>query len=523
MIVPQHKFMLKKPEQTLAASPFAIAGGVNTVITNGAPIDPLSSVDAEFELCGWFLRMSLDDLGMAQRILDRTRDADMSHPIYRSILSAARALIAKNQVAGANAVLNYAAMNKLDVGGPEHLSQLINNPIGLVADESRLEQDVDLIIEYAVRRRVRKILQDRLNDLVTKPSVEVIRALADDSVSLQSTSEMVRREAVHISDPMQKVLEKLYADNPVVDAIATGFAELDAKLNGGLRDQDLIYLAGRPAMGKTAAAMSIARNISLDTSHRRPVLVFSLEMPDTALAGRLLASEAAIPAKAIQTNEVMSVPAYNEALQKVLPRFAEPSIETDADSRSDTSARLWIEDTPGLSLSDIRSKSRQFARDHGRPIIVIDYLQIIDQNNFLQGSNRSEENRSQAIGKISQGLKNLARELNTPVVVLSQLNRSLEQRANKHPIMSDLRDSGSLEQDADIILFLYRDVVYHPDTENPDEALVIVGKQRAGEMGIVALNFNASIVRFENRFFSSHAARAAPSASHYSQSYDDDN
>lgn len=456
---------------------------VNTVLPDGSLMDPLSSVDAEFELCGWLLRMNENDLPMAERFFDRIGENDFAHPIYRNIIGAARFLVARNQVCGATAVLDYAQINQIDVGGAKHLAQLINDPIGMVADEQRLNQDVDIILDYALRRRIRFLLSASLEDLATKPVALIVNELADVSLSLQNDAKVIRSEPRHISEIMNNVLVDLFDETPNSAPISTGIPELDHKLNGGIRDEDLVVIAGRPAMGKTAIALnSIGRNISFDTRHERPVLMYSLEMPAAALANRMLASEAGIPAKLFRNGQANEADFHN-ALAEVMPRFA-PLQNMDG-----SSSRLWIDDTPGLTLADVRARSRAFARKFGRPIIIVDYLQL------LAGA----EGDSKAVGAVSTGLKGLARELKTPVIALSQLNRSLESRTNKQPIMSDLRESGSIEQDADIILFLYRDVVYNPDTPDPDEALVIVGKQREGENGPVALRFNGPLVRYESR------------------------
>lgn len=462
-----------------------------TVLPAHAIIDPLSSPDAEFEICGWLLRMTAQDLPLAERLFDRLSEKDVSYPLYRNIIQAAKHLVAREQVAGATAVLDFAAVNSLDVGGPEHIAQLVNDPIGQLADEERLQQDVDIVLDYAVRRKIRSLLQSHLNELDTKPVHEIVTALADSSSALQNDSKVIRSEPVHISDIMDTVVTNMFDETPASAPISTGYEEVDSKLNGGLRDQDLIILAGRPAMGKTAMGINgVARNVSLDTRHRRPVLVFSLEMSGVSLGSRILASEAGIPAKYFRSGDVSS-PAFHQALEEVLPRFA-PIDGTE----ECTNSRLWIDDTPGLTLADVRTRSRQFARKYGRPVIIVDYLQL------LAGG----EADARAVGTVSTGLKNLARELNTPIVALSQLNRSLESRTNKQPIMSDLRESGNIEQDADIIMFLYRDVVYNPDTPDPEEALVIVAKQREGENGPIPLRFNGALVRYESRGASSMRA-----------------
>lgn len=484
----------------VSTSYVAAATQASTVLPADAMVDPLSSPDAEFEVCSWLLRLSSEDLDQGLRVLERLADTDVSLSLHKCIVEAARHFITRNQVCGASAVLDYAVTKGLDVGGADYLAQAVSDPICLAADLDRIHQDVEIILDYAARRRTRSMLQDRLNDLSTKPMREVVGALADDIVALQADSNVASNEPKHISEVMAEVLEDAFGESVESAPISTGFPDLDLRLNGGFRDQELILVGGRPGMGKTAFKLGMARNMSLDTSHRRNVLIFSLEMTSKSLGSRILSAESAVPAKILRSGMAGSDDAYLSALHQVLPRFA------GLDGSEDCSnSRLWIDDTPGLSLQEIRSRSRAFARKFGRPVIFVDYLQIVSQTDLLAG-NGAREKRSEAVGMVSQGLKALARELNTPVIALSQLNRSLEQRANKHPMISDLRESGSLEQDADIILFLYRDVIYNPDTPDPDEALVLVGKQREGELGPVPLTFNSAVVRFEHRGFSSRGA-----------------
>ena len=463
-----------------------------TVLPGHVQVDPLSNPDAEFELCGWLLRTRHEDLDAAERFLDRLRDNDMSHPHFRAIVQAARYLVSRNEVCGATAVLDHAALNNLDVGGAEHLAALISDPIGLNADHERIEQDVAIIIDCSTRRRIRAMLQDRLNDLGSRPVAEVVSALSDDTMRMQSDAEQQRTGPRHISEIMEEIVESWGDEDGPGNVYSTGFPDLDAKLNGGFRDGELVILGARPGMGKTAFSGGVSRNISLDTRHNRHVLFFSLEMSDTALGVRTLAAEAAVPSKLVRSGEILEHEECLHAIQAVLPRFA--SLTDDQDCAN---SRLWIDSTPGLSLAEIRSRSRQFARKYGSPIIVVDYIQIVGQTQRLNAGDAGDMQKS--VGLVSQGLKSLARELNTPVLALAQLNRALEQRANKQPVVSDLRESGNIEQDADIIMFLYRDVVYNPDTPDPNEALVIIAKQREGEMGAVPMHFNNNLVRFEPR------------------------
>lgn len=492
-----------RAESPVFQTPMTTAGqAAATVLPGSTIIDPLSSPDAEFELCGWLLRTTESNLEEAERILERVRDNDMAHPVYRTILAGARSLVTKGEVAGATAILDYAAINNQDIGGAEHLASLITDPVGAAADFDRIEQDADIIIEYSTKRRVRAMLQERLNDLPLKSVKDVVTALSDDVTRMQSDAEQMRTGPRHISEVMGEALEGMLTEGKPAGVYSVGYPEIDKKLNGGLRDGELIVLGARPAMGKTGICMGIGRNMSFDQSHRRHVLFFSLEMTDVALATRALSAESAVPAQLLKNGELVNNAQCMQAIQDVLGRFGA------LESLESTNSRLWIDSTPGLSLAEIRSRARQFARKYGPPIIIVDYLQIVGQTQRLNGAGPVHESQTNAVGLISQGLKSLARELNTPVLALSQLNRSLESRTNKQPIVSDLRESGNIEQDADIIMFLYRDVVYNPDTPDPDEALLIIAKQREGELGPISLGFNAPLVRFESRMHM-HAASAA--------------
>jgi len=467
-----------------------------TTVQPDVVVDVLSQPDAELVLCSWLLRMKAEDIEAAQQFLDRVPDKYLTYPCYRNIVTCARHLIARNEVSGAAAVLEYAERQNLDVGGVETLAQILVEPLGVIADVARVDQNIDIIVDYARRREIRQVCLDRLDDLATRSCDDLIMALADDAARLQSDAQNeAARDPRHISVFISQAIDDATGESIEAAAIPTGLRDLDAKLNGGVRDGELILIGARPGMGKTSFAFGVARNMSLDQSHKRTVLAFSLEMTGKAQAARLLSAESGIPAQVFRTRgEIINNPQVFGRVHEKIRTFLGP----DDDNRTGDGCRLWIDDTPGISLSHIRSRARQFIRQHGeRPIIIVDYLQIVNQSQRLEGKTNFV-NQTQVIGMISQGLKSLARELNTPVIALSQLNRSLESRTSKQPILSDLRDSGSLEQDADIILFLYRDVVYNPDTPMPEKALAIVAKQRDGEIGPVPLVFDSTLVCFDN-------------------------
>ena len=268
-------------------------------------------------------------------------------------------------------------------------------------------------------------------------------------------------------------IEELYQSGSSVTGVPTGFSDLD-DLTSGLQPADLVVIAGRPSMGKTSLAMNIVENAVL--GNRLPVAVFSMEMPGQQLAMRMLASLGRINAHKVRTGRLDP---------DDWPRL------TSAVGLLDE-APLFIDDSPALSPLELRARARRLARAHGGlGMIVVDYLQLMQ-------SSEDSENRANEVSAITRSLKFLAKELNVPVVVLSQLNRSLESRPNKRPVMSDLRESGAIEQDADLILFIYRDEVYNPDSQDQGTAEIIVSKQRNGPTGTVRLTFLGEYTRFEN-------------------------
>ncbi len=261
-------------------------------------------------------------------------------------------------------------------------------------------------------------------------------------------------------------------DNPIT-GLPTGFNDFDEKTSG-LQNGDLIIVAGRPSMGKTSFAMNIAENAAIDTG--KPVAVFSMEMPGDALAMRMIASVGRIDAHKVRTGKLSDEdwPKLTHAVGIL------------------AEAPVYIDDSPALTPNELRAKARRLTREAGQlGLIVIDYLQLMQVHG-------KSDNRTAEISEISRSLKGLAKELNCPVMALSQLNRSLEQRPNKRPIMSDLRESGAIEQDADLIVFIYRDEVYNPDSEDKGIAEIIIGKQRNGPIGTVRQTFLGQFTRFEN-------------------------
>ena len=278
-----------------------------------------------------------------------------------------------------------------------------------------------------------------------------------------------------VVDLLDRVQEM--ADNPMdVTGVPTGFADLD-RMTSGLQAGDLVVLAARPSMGKTSFAVNIAEHVALH--EQLPVAIFSMEMGAAQLAVRIVGSIGRINQGNLRTGKLTDEEwsRLSEAIESL------------------RQVSLHIDETPGLTPSELRANARRLARSCGKlGLIVVDYLQLMSGS----GSGTSGDNRATELGEISRGLKMLAKELQCPVIALSQLNRSVEQRTDKRPMMSDLRESGAIEQDADIIMFIYRDDYYNKDSKEPNVAEVIIGKQRNGPTGTVKLYFQKNQTRFEN-------------------------
>jgi replicative DNA helicase len=268
-------------------------------------------------------------------------------------------------------------------------------------------------------------------------------------------------------------IEELFQSGGAITGISTGFIELD-NMTSGLQDSDLVIVAGRPSMGKTAFAMNLVEHAVLNQD--KPILVFSMEMPADSLIIRMLSSIGRIDQTRLRNGKLEQEdwPKLSAAVTKL------------------KDVPLYIDDTPALTPTEIRSRARRVAREHGGlGMIMVDYLQLMQ----VAGSS---DGRTAEISEISRSLKAIAKEFKVPMVALSQLNRSLEQRPNKRPVNSDLRESGAIEQDADVIMFIYRDEVYHEESEEKGIAEIIIGKQRNGPIGICRLAFIGQYTRFEN-------------------------
>jgi replicative DNA helicase len=284
---------------------------------------------------------------------------------------------------------------------------------------------------------------------------------------------------VHLKEALKrsfKQIEQLYEKRSPVTGVPTGFTEID-RMTSGLQPGDLVILAGRPSMGKTALALNMAENASMHADGETGVAVFSLEMSTDQLVMRMLTSQGKVDASKLRAGY---------ASQRDLDGLVHAA---DRLSR----APIFIDDTAAITILEMRAKSRRLLAEKGIGLIIVDYLQLMRGRPV-----QSMESREREISEISRGLKSLAKELKVPVVALSQLNRSLESRTDKRPMLSDLRESGALEQDADVIMFVYRDEVYHKESEDRGVAEIIIGKQRNGPTGVARVRFFHEYTRFEN-------------------------
>ncbi|WP_100374723.1 replicative DNA helicase [Bacillus sp. FJAT-45037] len=359
-----------------------------------------------------------------------------------------------------------------EIGGMNYLSDLAN----AVPTAANVEYYSRIVEEKSVLRRLIRVATNIAADGYT--SEDEVDAILDDAektildiAQRKNTSAFISIKDVLVETYDQ--IELLQNQKGDITGIPTGFMELD-KMTAGFQRNDLIIVAARPSVGKTAFALNIAQNVATKTSEN--VAIFSLEMGASQLVQRMLCAEGNIDAQRMRTGALTS-----EDWQKLTMAMG-----------SLAKAGIYIDDTPGIKVNDIRAKCRRLKQEQGLGMIMIDYLQLI------QGNGRSGENRQQEVSEISRTLKAIARELEVPVIALSQLSRGVESRQDKRPMMSDIRESGSIEQDADIVAFLYRDDYYDKESENQNIIEIIIAKQRNGPVGTVELAFVKEFNKFVN-------------------------
>ena len=357
-------------------------------------------------------------------------------------------------------------------GDMKYISQIA----AAVPNSAHIRQYIKIVKDNALYRRFihlgNKILEDGFS---TGTSIEELSDHVEKRV-FDILRDRGSADFVHIKDVLMDSfadIEKAAANGGELVGIATGFVDLDRK-TAGMQPSDLILVGARPSMGKTAFGLNIIQNVAVRKGLN--CAVFSLEMSRKQIVNRLLACQAGVNMENLRSGHLED--RDWEKLVEALGVLAE--------------APIYIDDTGGITLADLRAKCRKLKIEKGLDVIMIDYLQL------MSGGGRSGDNRQQEIAEISRGLKTLARELEVPVIALSQLSRTLEARADHRPMLSDLRESGAIEQDADVVMFLYRDEYYHPDTEEKNIAEVIIATQRNGPTGTVKLRYDGPYTRFSN-------------------------
>ena len=430
---------------------------------------PPQNVEAEQAVLG---AMMLDHNAVVAA-MEKLSPNDFYREVHRTIFEAMSRLHRENkEVDVITLPEELRRMKKLDeVGGLEYILSLPN----LVATAANVEFHAGIVAEKALARNIISTCTE-LTAAAYDGEREPEDLLDDAERKILQISESKRRGdfspvGVVVEETLDKIT-KLYENKAGITGLPTGFRDLD-RMTSGLQPSDLILVAARPSMGKTAFTLNIAQNVGV--RQHKTVAFFSLEMSQEQLVQRLLCQIAHIDSQKLRTGQLNS----DEEWTKL----------TDACDKL-YQAPIYIDDTPGISVTEMRSKARRLKAEHGLDLIIVDYLQL------MQG--RNSESRQQEISEISRSLKALARELKVPLIALSQLSRSVESRQDKRPMLSDLRESGALEQDADIVSFLYREDYYDKETENQHITEVILAKHRNGPVGSVKLYFKGEYTLFLN-------------------------
>ncbi len=433
---------------------------------------PPHALDAEQAVLGGLMLVAES----WDRVADRIREEDFYRRDHRIIFRAISELSAKGMPCDAVTLGEWFESQSLteQVGGLAYVIELANS----TPSAANIVAYADIVREKSILRQLIDTGTEITSDAFLpegRSSQELLEAAEKRVFSIAEAGSRGRKGFVPMRTAVKdafQILHQRYENRGQISGLTTGFTDLD-ELTTGLQPSDLIILAARPAMGKTALALNIAENAAMRT--KKAVAVFSMEMSASQLAFRLISSLGRINQQHLRTGELA---------EEEWPRV------TSAITML-SEAKIFIDDTPALSPSDLRARSRRLKREHDLGLIVIDYLQLMQ----VPGN---KENRATEISEISRGLKALAKELDVPVLALSQLNRSLEQRTDKKPVMSDLRESGAIEQDADLIMFIYRDEYYNPDSTEKGTAEIIIGKHRQGPTGSIKLAFLGQFTKFEN-------------------------
>lgn len=433
---------------------------------------PPHSIEAEIAVLGGVLT----DNSVWEKIIERVFEDDFYRKDHRIIFKAITALDADGKPFDVVTVAEWLdSHQQLDhAGGLSYLAALAENTAGA----SNITAYADIVRKRSILRQLIRAT-NQISETVFNPKGRNSDEILD--FAEQTVFEIAEQEARGrknyrsikelLVNALDRVDELFHRDSPIT-GVPTGFDDFDEK-TAGLQSSDLIIIAGRPSMGKTAFAINIAEHAAIKS--KLSVAIFSMEMPGEQLAMRMMSSLGRIDQHKVRTGKL---------LDDDWPRLTS-AVEILKD------AKLFIDDSPALTPAELRSRCRRIKREAGLDLIVVDYLQLMQVPGTV-------ENRATEISEISRTLKAMAKELSVPVVALSQLNRSLESRTDKRPVMSDLRESGAIEQDADVIVFIYRDEVYNNDSPNKGIAEIIISKQRNGPIGMVKLAFLGQYTRFEN-------------------------
>jgi replicative DNA helicase len=441
---------------------------------NGLMLPPFST-EAEQSVLGGLL---LDNEAY-DRIAEKVSEGDFYTSDHAIIFRAISKILQKNQPADILTTCEeLEGLKQLDkVGGMGYIGELVQN----TPTAANIERYADIVRDRSLKRKMIQISAEistkiyNPGGLEAKELLDLIQgkwmALGEDLSREASTMQHVNEVIAGVADHVDMMFSR--DDQSDVTGLHTGIDDLDS-LTSGLQNGNLVIVAARPSMGKTAFALNVFEHACLDKG--KNALFFSFEMPNRDLGLRLVSSVSKLPSQRVRIGRINDDEWAN--------------LTTGFHKLNDIG--MYFDDASDLTVDDIRARARRLHRkiDGGLNLIVIDYLQLITGNN--------RENRANEISEISRKLKNLAKELNIPIVALSQLNRGLESRPNKRPMMSDLRESGAIEQDADVIIFIYRDEVYNPDSADKGTAEIIVGKQRNGPIGTVRATFINHLTRFEN-------------------------
>lgn len=429
---------------------------------------PPRNEEAEVSVLGAILLEKDAIIKVADIIVEEDFYVDVHAKIYRSMLE----LYEKHQPIDLVTLTNNLTEKKVldTVGGASYISTLANS----IPSAANIVHYAKIIADKAILRRLIESANE-INELAYNENEDTGRLLDEAEQKVFKVSEKhLKGKFIPIKNILEESFERiddLHKDKEKLRGVPTGFKELDNIL-AGLQASDLIVLAARPSVGKTSLALNIAEHVA--GSEGIPVALFSLEMSKEQLVDRLLASEAKVDSWKLRTGNLddSDFPKIGRAMATL------------------SEAPLFIDDSPLINVLEMRTKARRLQAEKGLGLIIVDYLQL------MQG--RNSENRVQEISEISRSLKGLAREISVPIVALSQLSRNVESRPDKRPILSDLRESGSIEQDADVVIFIYRDELYNPDTDRKGIAEIIIRKHRNGPTGNVDLLFKQEQVAFRN-------------------------